>query len=75
MYMKQIICELRIWSQMKNDPRSYVRNFYNCVKKPERFIPDIWNATEKNKRCSQMIWKKNTLLSSFAKFYEYVTVQ
>ena len=22
--------------QMKNDPRSYDRNFYNCVKKPER---------------------------------------
>ena len=22
--------------QMKNDPRSYDRNFYNCVKKPEK---------------------------------------
>ena len=21
---------------MKNDPRSYDRNFYNCVKKPEK---------------------------------------
>ena len=35
-HMKQIICELRIWNQMKNDPRSYDRNFYNCVKKPEK---------------------------------------
>ena len=34
--MKEIICELRIWNQMKNDPRSYDRNFYNCVKKPEK---------------------------------------
>ena len=24
------------WNQMKNDPRSYDRNFYNCVKKPEK---------------------------------------
>ena len=23
---------------MKNDPRSYARNFYNCVKKPEKKI-------------------------------------
>ena len=23
-------------NQMKNDPRSYDRNFYNCVKKPEK---------------------------------------
>ena len=23
---------------MKNDPRSYDRNFYNCVKKPERLF-------------------------------------
>ena len=35
-HMKWIICELRIWNQMKNDPRSYDRNFYNCVKKPEK---------------------------------------
>ena len=34
--MKEIICELRMWNQMKNDPRSYDRNFYNCVKKPEK---------------------------------------
>ena len=34
--MKYIICELRIWNQMKNDPRSCDRNFYNCVKKPEK---------------------------------------
>ena len=34
--MKEIICELRIWSQMKNDPRSYDHNLYNCVKKPEK---------------------------------------
>ena len=26
------------WNQMKNDPRSYDRNFYNCVKKPENKI-------------------------------------
>ena len=36
MHMKEIICELRMWNQMKNDPRSYDRNFYNCVKKPEK---------------------------------------
>ena len=23
-------------NQMKNDPRSYDHNFYNCVKKPEK---------------------------------------
>ena len=31
---------------MKNDPRSYDRNFYNCVKKPEKKIQDFngaWN--------------------------------
>ena len=26
---------------MKNDPRSYDRNFYNCVKKPEKKIQDF----------------------------------
>ena len=29
---------------MKNDPRSYNRNFYNCVKKPEK-IQDFNGAT------------------------------
>ena len=26
---------------MKNDPRSYDRNFYNCVKKPGKKIQDF----------------------------------
>ena len=28
--------KLQIWNKMKNDPSSYDRNFYNCVKKPEK---------------------------------------
>ena len=27
---------IKLFYQMKNDPRSYDRNFYNCVKKPEK---------------------------------------
>ena len=29
---------------MKNDPRSYDRNFCNCVKKPEKKIQDFNGA-------------------------------
>ena len=28
--------QAKLSNQMKNDPRSYDRNFYNCVKKPEK---------------------------------------
>ena len=31
-----IIIELRIWSQVSYDPRSYGRNFSNCAEKPEK---------------------------------------
>ena len=41
MHMKEIICELRIWNQMKNDPRSYDRNFYNCVKEAWKSYPQF----------------------------------
>ena len=29
--------ELQMWNQISYDPRSYERNFSNCVWKPEKF--------------------------------------
>ena len=41
---------------MKNDPRSYDRNFYNCVKKPEK-IQDFNGALTRD------YYVENALLS------------
>ena len=52
MHMKEIICELRIWNQMKNDPRSYDRNLYNCVKNHSRDV-------KKPFKCRDSKWSQN----------------
>ena len=55
--MKWIIYKLRIW----NDPHSYERNFWNCVKKPENFqdFNGVWtrDLAIPVRRCNQLSYE------------------
>ena len=64
---------------MKNDPRSYDRNFYNCVKKPEKKIQDINGAwTERRTGIARSrvqaplkSWTKTNSFSSFQRLQNH----